>query len=145
LNEIGRKVSCVASLTSIRQGIGTNLSNITSLIVYNIVPDFIEPPTAVVGVVDLLEFDTTIKRGADRYEIPVFVYVSRVDAQDSQETLDSYLASSGASSVKAQIESDKTLGGACQSLIVVEAKDVGVYNVNNIDYLGVEFTVEVIA
>ncbi len=135
----------MASLTSIRQGIGTNLGNITSLIVYNIVPDFIEPPTAVVGVVDLLEFDTTIKRGADRYEIPVFVYVSRVDAQDSQETLDSYLASSGASSVKAQIESDKTLGGACQSLRVVEAKDVGVYNVNNIDYLGVEFTVEVIA
>jgi hypothetical protein len=135
----------VASLTSIRQGIGTNLGNITSLIVYNIVPDFIEPPTAVVGVVDLLEFDTTIKRGADRYEIPVFVYVSRVDAQDSQETLDSYLASSGASSVKAQIESDKTLGGACQSLRVVEAKDVGVYNVNNIDYLGVEFMIEVIA
>ena len=90
----------MASLTSIRAGIGTNLGNITSLIVYNHVPDFVEPPTAVVGVVDIIEFDTSMKRGADRYEIPVFVYVSRVDAQDSQETLDSYLASTGANSIK---------------------------------------------
>ena len=64
----------MASLTSIRAGIGTNLGNITSLIVYNHVPDFVEPPTAVVGVVDIIEFDTSMKRGADRYEIPVFVY-----------------------------------------------------------------------
>jgi len=135
----------VASLTSIRNGIGTNLGNISSLIVYNFVPDFIEPPTAVVGVVETVEYDTTIQRGADKYEIPVFVYVSRVDAQDSQETLDGYLASTGSSSVKAQIESDVTLGGAANSCRVIEAKEVGVYTVNNIDYLGVEFIVEVIA
>ncbi|QDP46752.1 MAG: hypothetical protein Tp156SUR915002_42 [Prokaryotic dsDNA virus sp.] len=135
----------MASLTSIRNGIGSNLTAITTITVSNFVPDSIEPPTAVVGVVDLIEFDTTIQRGADRYEIPVFIYVSRVDAQDSQETLDSFLASTGSSSIKAKIESDTTLGGACQSLRVVEAKDVGVYNVNNIDYLGVEFMIEVIA
>ena len=135
----------MASLTSIRNGIGTNLGNISSLIVYNFVPDFIEPPTAVVGVVETIEYDTTIQRGADKYEIPIFIYVSRVDAQDSQETLDGYLASTGASSVKAQIESDVTLGGSANSCRVIEAKEVGVYTINNIDYLGVEFIVEVIA
>ena len=71
--------------------------------------------------------------------------MSRVDAQDSQETLDGYLASSGASSVKAKVESDVTLGGVAQSTRVVEADNYGVYTINNIDYLGVEFTVEVIA
>ena len=135
----------MASLTSIRNGIGTNLGNISTLTVFNFVPDFIEPPTAVVGVVETIEYDTTIQRGADKYEIPIFVYVSRVDAQDSQETLDGYLASTGASSVKAQIESDVTLGGSANSSRVVEAKEVGVYTVNNIDYLGAEFIVEVIA
>ena len=135
----------MASLTSIRNGLGTNLENISSLTVFKFVPDFVEPPTAVVGVVELIEYDITIQRGADKYEIPVFVYVSRVDAQDSQETLDGYLASTGSSSVKAQIESDVTLGGAANSCRVIEAKEVGVYTINNIDYLGVEFTVEVIA
>ena len=135
----------MASLTSIRNGIGSNLSAISSLSVFNYVPDSIEPPTAVVGVVETVEYDTTIQRGADKYEIPVFVYVSRVDAQDSQETLDSYLASTGSSSIKTKIESDVTLGGSANSCRVIEAKEVGVYTINNIDYLGVEFIVEVIA
>ena len=81
----------MASLTNIRNGIGTALENISSLIVYKYIPDSIEPPTAVVGVVDTVDYDLTDARGADRYTIPVFLYVSRVDAQDSQETLDGYL------------------------------------------------------
>ena len=135
----------MASVTSIRNGIGDNLANISSLTVFKFVPDFIEPPTAVVGVVENIEYDTTIQRGADKYEIPVFLYVSRVDAQDSQESLDAYLASTGSESVKAQVESDVTLGGSANSCRVIEANEVGVYTINNIDYLGVEFTVEVIA
>tara|TARA_R100000781_G_scaffold114087_1_gene84036 strand:- start:573 stop:980 length:408 start_codon:yes stop_codon:yes gene_type:complete len=135
----------MASLTSIRNGIGANLESISSLMIYKYVPDSVEPPTAIIGVVESIEYDTTIARGADTYNIPIFLYVSRVDAQDSQETLDSYLASSGSSSIKAQVESDQTLGGSAQSCRVVEADNYGVYTVNNIDYLGVEFGVEVIA
>ena len=135
----------MASLTDIRNGIKTNLANITSLSVYGYVPDSIEPPTAVIGVVDNVNYDSTMQRGADTYEIPIFLYVSRVDAQDSQETLDAYLNSSGASSIKQQCESDLTLGGVASSVRVIEADNYGVYNVNNTDYLGVEFTVEVIA
>ena len=132
----------MASLSSIRSGIATNLGNISTLTVFGFVPDSIEPPTAVVGVVDSIEYDTAMARGADTYTIPVFLYVSRVDAQD---TLDGFLASSGSSSVKTQIESDVTLGGVANSARVVEADNYGVYSINNIDYLGCEFTVEVIA
>jgi hypothetical protein len=135
----------MASLSSIRSGIATNLGNISSLTVFGFVPDSIEPPTAVVGVVDNIEYDTSMSRGADTYSIPVFLYVSRVDAQDAQDTLDAFLASSGSSSVKTQIESDVTLGGVANSARVVEADNYGVYSINNIDYLGCEFTVEVIA
>ena len=135
----------MASLTNIRNGIATNLGNISSLSVYGYVPDSIEPPTAIVGVVDSVEYDTSMARGADTYEIPVLLYVSRVDAQDSQETLDAYLASSGANSIKAQIESDDTLDGSAMSCRVVEASNYGVYTINNIDYLGVEFEVSVVA
>lgn len=135
----------MASLTNIRNEIKNNLANITSLSVYGYVPDSIEPPTAVVGVMEEINYDASMQRGADRYEIPIYLYVSRVDAQDSQETLDSYLASSGASSVKAQVESDTTLNSQAQSVRVISAGQYGVYNINNINYLGVEFTVEVIA
>jgi hypothetical protein len=135
----------MANLTNIRTQIGNNLANITSLSVYNYVPDSVEPPTAVVGVMDRVEYDATMQRGVDRYEIPVYLYISRVDAQDSQNTLDSYLISSGSNSVKAQIESDVTLSGEAQSVRVLSASNYGVYNINNIDYLGVEFIIEVLA
>ena len=135
----------MASLTNIRNEIKNNLANITSLSVYGYVPDSIEPPTAVVGVMEAIDYDASMQRGADKYDIPVYLYVSRVDAQDSQETLDNYLASSGASSVKAQVESDTTLNSQAQSVRVISAGQYGVYNINNINYLGVEFTVEVIA
>ena len=135
----------MANLTNIRNEIKNNLANITSLSVFGFVPDSIQPPTAVVGVMDSIDYDASMQRGADRYEIPVYVYVGRVDAQDSQETLDGFLASSGASSIKAQIESDTTLNSQAQSVRVTSAGNYGVYNINNIDYLGVEFIVEVIA
>ena len=135
----------MATLTGIRQGIGTALESITSLTVKDYVPDSIEPPTAVVGVVENIVYDSTMARGSDTYTIPIFLYVSRVDAQDSQETLDAYLAPTGSSSIKQAVESDTSLGGVCDSVRVVEADNYGVYNINNINYLGVEFEVEIIA
>ena len=59
----------MASLTSIRNAIRTNLANITSLTVFGFVPDSIEPPTAIVGVVESVNYDLTESRGADRYDL----------------------------------------------------------------------------
>ena len=64
--------------------------------------------------------------------------------QNSQDSLDSYLDGSGSTSVKSAIEGDTTLGGVVSSARVVEASNYGVYTVNSIDYLGVEFSVEII-
>ena len=136
----------MALLTSIRDGLKTNLETISGLTAYEYVPDFIEPPIALVAPINSLNYDSTMARGADTYEIPVIVYISRVDAQLSQDTVDGYLASSGATSVKAAIESDPTLGGAAMSVRVVSATDYGEYEVTQgTSFLGVTFNVEVIA
>jgi hypothetical protein len=136
----------MALLTSIRDGLKTNLETISGLTAYEYVPDFIDPPIALVAPINSLNYDSTMARGADTYEIPVIVYISRVDAQLSQDTVDGYLASSGATSVKAAIESDPTLGGAAMSVRVVSATDYGEYEVTQgTSFLGVTFNVEVIA
>ena len=135
----------MALLTSIRDGLKTNLETISGLTAYEYVPDWIEPPIALVAPINSLNYDSTMARGADTYEIPVIVYISRVDAQLSQDTVDGYLASSGATSVKAAIESDPTLGGAAMSVRVVSATDYGEYEVTQgTSFLGVTFNVEVI-
>jgi hypothetical protein len=136
----------VALLTSIRDGLKTNLETISGLTAYEFVPDFIDPPIALVAPINSLNYDSTMARGADTYEIPVIVYISRIDAQTAQDEVDGYLASSGATSVKAAIESDPTLGGAAMSVRVVSATDYGEYEVTQgTSFLGVTFNVEVIA
>lgn len=136
----------MALLTSIRDGLKTNLETISGLTAYEYVPDWIEPPIALVAPINSLNYDSTMARGADTYEIPVIVYISRVDAQLSQDTVDGYLASTGATSVKAAIESDPTLGGAAMSVRVISATDYGEYEVTQgTSFLGVTFNVEVIA
>jgi hypothetical protein len=134
----------MASLSSIRSGLSTRLATISALSVYAYVPDSIEPPTAVVGVMSSVDYDSTMSRGSDSYEIPLYLYVSRVDAELSQDSLDEFLAGSGSSSIKQAIEGDSTLGGVVSSARVVEASNYGVYTINSIDYLGVEFSVEII-
>jgi len=134
----------MASLLSIRSGLSTRLATISGLSVYAYVPDSIEPPTAVVGVMSSVDYDSTMSRGSDSYEIPLYLYVSRVDAELSQDSLDEFLAGSGSSSIKQAIEGDSTLGGVVSSARVVEASNYGVYTINSIDYLGVEFSVEII-
>ena len=134
----------MASLSSIRTGLSTRLATILGLSVYSYVPDSIEPPTAVVGVMSSVDYDSTMSRGSDMYEIPLYLYVSRVDAELSQDSLDEFLAGSGSSSIKQAIEGDTTLGGVVSSARVVEASNYGVYTINSIDYLGVEFSVEII-
>ena len=136
----------MALLTSIRDGLKTNLETISGLTAYEYVPDWIEPPIALVAPINSLNYDSTMARGADTYEIPVIVYISRIDAQLSQDSVDAYLASSGATSVKAAIESDPTLGGAAMSVRVISATDYGEYEVTQgTSFLGVTFNIEVIA
>ena len=136
----------MASFSSIRAGLKTNLETISGLTVYDYVPDFLEPPIAIIAPLNTLNYDSTMARGADTYEVPVILYISRIDAETSQDTVDSYLASSGATSVKAAIESDPTLGGAAMSVRVISASDYGEYEVTQgTSFLGVTFNVEVIA
>ena len=136
----------MALLTSIRDGLKTNLETIAGLTAYEYVPDFIDPPIALVAPLNTLNYDSTMARGADTYEIPVIVYISRIDAQTAQDEVDNYLASTGTTSVKAAIESDPTLGGAAMSVRVISASDYGEYEVTQgTSFLGVTFNVEVIA
>ena len=135
----------MATFSAIRSGLKTRLETISGLMVYDYVPDFIDPPTVLIAPFNTLNFDSTMQRGSDTYEIPIILYVSKVDAETGQDNLDSFLAASGSNSVKSAIEADTTLGGAAMSVRVINATDYGEYEVTQgTSFLGVTFNVEVI-
>jgi hypothetical protein len=74
----------------------------------------------------------------------VQAYAGAIDDIAAQQTLDAYLSSTGTSSVVVAIESDLTLGGACNSLIVRECRGYTEFSrPDGATLIGAEWDVEV--
>jgi hypothetical protein len=119
----------------VRAGLGTALDTITGLRVFDYVPDSLSPPAAVVEPLEV-DYDEAMRRGLDFYRAFILIIVGRMSDRSSQDRLDAYVAGSGASSVKAALEANRTLGGACSTLQVTSARprEVVVSGVNMIAY-----------
>jgi hypothetical protein len=119
----------------VRAGLGTALDTITGLRVFDYVPDSLSPPAAVVEPLEV-DYDEAMRRGLDFYRAFILIIVGRMSDRSSQDRLDAYVAGSGASSVKAALEADKSLGGAGSTLQVTSARprEVVVSGVNMIAY-----------
>jgi len=107
--------------STVRDGLKTNLQTITGLRVYDLIPEIPTPPCAVVGQLDFT-FDIDNARGLDRAEVDVYVIVQRFSERAGQDKLDTFLAGTGATSIKTALESDRTLGGAVNTLRVTAAQ-----------------------
>jgi len=129
---------------ALRAGLATNLATITGLRANAIQPDNPIPPQAIVFPTSI-SFDKTFKRGLDEYQFTVTLIGTRADARNGESIMDGYCAPTGAGSIKTAIESDKTLGGACQTLHVTELSAYGSTSIGDTIYLTADFTVIVYA
>jgi hypothetical protein len=78
------------------------------------------------------------------YMFKVTVVVGRVSERVAQNNLDVYVAP-GVGSIKQALESDKTLDGNAYDVFVPELSAYGAIQVNGIDLLSAEFSVQVFA
>jgi hypothetical protein len=92
-----------------------------------------------------VNYDRTFQRGLDEYNFVITVIVGRVGERSAQRLLDSYVSTTGTSSVKLAIELDRTLGGKCDSLRVTDMRNYGSIVIGEITYLAAEFNVVVFA
>jgi hypothetical protein len=135
----------VASIQSVRVGLKNQLALITSLTAYDTIPDSIMVPCAVVGMPSTIAYDFAFRSAVIKASIPVRVYAAQVLENEAQNLLDGFVATEGASSVRSAIDLDPTLGGVAHSARVTQAQAYGVYEMAGVQYLGVEFLVEVVA
>lgn len=98
-------------LKNIREGIAANLSAIPDLQVSAYMLSNPTPPGAHV-LPDTATYDLAMRGGLHELAMLVQVFVATTTDIGAQVTLDQYLAAAGALSVKAAVESDRTLGGA---------------------------------
>jgi hypothetical protein len=130
----------MALISELRTGLATNLATITGLRTAATVPDNPNPPIAII-LPQGVEYDNTFGRGMNTYTFAVTVIVGRVSERSGQNALDAYVSSTGTSSIKIAIESDKTLNGKAFDLRVIDSRNYGELTVGEVTYLSAEFTV----
>ncbi len=128
--------------STVRDNLKTQLATISGMRCYDTIPDSINVPAAIVGMLDF-EFDMTMLRGADKATLDIIVVTGRMSERSAQNALDSYLTGTGSTSVKTVVEANPTLSGACQTLRVTTATS-GTLQVGGIDYLAYRFRTELI-
>lgn len=90
-----------------------------------------------------VDYDIGVR--TDRWTMTVQILVGTTLDVGAQINLDAYLAPSGVKSVKAALESDRTLGGLVDTLEVSRCSGYKLYKIGSIHALGAEWTVELIA
>lgn len=128
------------NVSSVRDGIKTRLATISGLRVWDVIPDQVTPPGAVVGQLDFT-FDIDNARGVDLANVDVYVIVQRMDARSGQNKLDEYLGS-GSKSIKTAIEADRTLGGTVNTLRVTRA-EAGTYLQGDVTFLSYRYSLTI--
>jgi hypothetical protein len=80
----------------------------------------------------------------DEITVSCRLLVSRATDWAGQAQLDAYLIGSGTNSIKAALESDRTLGGKCDDSNVTRISGYHQYEVGSTYYYGAEISVHVI-
>jgi hypothetical protein len=127
--------------SQVRDGLKTRLLTISGLRAYDLIPDTVTPPAAVVGQLDFT-FDIDNARGLDQAQVDVLVIVQRFSERSGQDLLDTYLSGSGATSIKAAIEGDRTLGGTVNTLRVTGA-EAGTYESQGVEFLSYRYRITI--
>lgn len=131
------------SISTIRDGLATNLATISGLRTAADLPDNPSPPIAVVAL-NNVTYDQAFQKGLVLYNFTVTVIVGRVSERTAQSRLNAY-ASPGSGGIKDAIESDKTLGGAAFDVRLQEMTSLGAITLGEQQYMAAEFSVVVYA
>ena len=130
-----------ALAATIRTGMGTD---ILAGRVYAFGVDAPNPPALIVlpAPEDFLDFDVTFD-GRDDFRLVLRILMSAADARTGQAALLGYLSRSGATSVRAAVYTDPTLGGVVSDCKVTGARGYGDVEWAGQLFYGAELVVEV--
>lgn len=133
-----------ATISQIKQGLATRLATISGLRTFAYQPDQLNAPIAYPNVEQVL-YHRTMRNGLNEIIFTVTVIVARPTERPAESSLDAYMSPDGASSIRAAIEGDRTLGGIVDDTQVEQSSGISSLSANDADYLSVDFTVRVYA
>lgn len=136
----------MASVDAIANGLKTRLQTISGLRAYAYQPEQLNPPFGF-PVLNSVTYHRTMGMGnaTTQFDFSVYVVTGRWVDRVAHKSLDGFLSPTGASSIRAALEGDLTLGGACSDLIVSTSANISALEQDDAEYLQVSFSVTVYA
>ena len=136
----------MSSVSDIATGLQTRLATISGVRAYSYQPEQLNPPFAY-PVLNTVSYHQTMGMGSamTQFDWTVYVVVGRWVDRVAVTNLDGFLSSTGSSSIRAALEGDLTLGGACQNLVVSSSANISALEQDDAEYLQVSFSVTIYA
>lgn len=131
-----------ATVSQVATGLAANLATITGLRTSVYQPEQLNPPFAF-PTLNQIQYHKAFAGGDVVMDWTVTVIVGRYADRNAFATLDGFLSYSGATSIRAAIESDKTLGGVCQTLVLPSGANITSLNSADAEFLQIRFQVTV--
>tara|TARA_R110000823_G_scaffold256557_4_gene378439 strand:- start:1062 stop:1469 length:408 start_codon:yes stop_codon:yes gene_type:complete len=112
-----------ATVSQIAAGLTARLATISGLRTFTSQPEQIQPPVGY-PVLNSIEFHRAFRGGDVVSNWSLVVIVGRWTDSRAHLALDGYLSYSGASSIRAAVEADPTLGGVVSTLILATGASI---------------------
>jgi hypothetical protein len=132
----------MSTVSEISEALRNALTLVPGLRVYEYLPDQINPPLAYVGI-DNVDYHGAFRGGNAVHAYAITVVVGRTSDRASQKALDEFLSYDGPRSIRQAIESDPTLNGWVQTLIVTRGGNLSPLTMGDVTYISIDFTVTV--
>ena len=131
-----------ATVSQVATGLANRLATISGLRSSTYQPEQLNPPFAF-PTLNRIEYHKAFGGGDVVMDWTVNVIVGRYVDRNAFATLDGFLSYSGATSIRAAIEGDKTLGGVCQTLVLPSGANITSLSSADAEFLQIQFQVTV--
>lgn len=133
------------NIAAVRDGLKANLATVSGLRAHDVWPDTVNPPAALVTYTgpEFLRRSTLARTWEAYFDVQMIVSMAG-GLDNAQHLMDAYLVTEGVGSVIAAIESDDTLDGAAEYVLVQYVTEPLVVQVAEVAYLGTTLRVQVV-
>ena len=131
-------------LAEICDGLAVRFATISGLRAHAEPPSVVNPPAIIIGDPMSGEYDMAMGNGGVAHRMTAILLVTKAGGTvRALEAVKAYIAASGASSIRAALQGDLTLGGAADTCRLVGYHDIGVIEYAGSEFMGCMFDVAV--
>jgi len=129
-----------ATVSQVADGLKARLATVSGLRTFSYQPEQVNPPVAF-PVLESIDYHKAFGGGNVQMRFTIIVIVGRYLDRVAHANLDGFLSFDGATSLRAAIEGDRTLGGVAQTLVMDSSLSIGALPVAEAEFLQVSFSV----